>query len=461
MREKIIAGGKGALQKTIQVCNVLASLSIISGAVLFVFGQRDREIQAATSAWSAISNPRPGISLSNELASLNEGGWFVKKSKLDNLYLVPEIGTKGVSLNGLELKGASLTSVIADRSNINGAKISDSDLTETSFVGSVIDGSSFKSTEMIKANLEGAFIVNSEFEGVLTGANFQKSFVADTHINTSIPEASGFDRASSRYAQEYRFHASNAFFRDSSISVSILDGYKQCGLLEFNEAELYYTKIETPAKSGSNVSPCFIFLSKAWVLGTSLSGQLGLDCDHCVVGYSDINVGADIVINQLAVDNSIGFNYYLPRIVHATVFKSKISGTAKNVDLSGTKFVKADLTRFNFDGANLSDAEFDNYDSEKARQKDNPDELLQIFYRGYSRAERSLKMSDWDFDADVDSKETEDQVRARYPSTGLAGAWAWRDRPPKGIPGGLQGPVLCDPSLRTGGDEQAAKPDGC
>jgi uncharacterized protein YjbI with pentapeptide repeats len=447
LKEIIVQKGKSAIDVAVKVCNVLASLSVVSGMVLFVFSQYDRELQTATSAWSAISDPKPGISVARELEFLSTDTLFRTKSSFDNVHLVPEDGKRGVSLKGLTLRDASLQSVTADRAELSGASISNSDMTDISLKNADITETVISDSVLVKADLSNAFIIKSQIDAVLGGASIEKSLLIETAIETKLPVVHVLNRETLLYDKIGRLRASRSFMRSSSIVIDVLENDDQCGVIEFDATELYYSTV-TANVTSAETRDCFLLMDKGWLVGSTISGKIGMSCEGCTIGYSDISIGSNFVAEETRKEGVWSFKINVTTFKDVWAFKSKISGAADGVDFSNARFEKVDMRDLDPAGANISGAHFDDYDRSVNQGADTPDRLLQIFYRGYGQSLRNLEISEGQFDEDVATEETPEQVLERYPQDGFSKAWAWADRPPVGIPNGIAGPVLCDPKLK-------------
>ncbi len=462
VKEIFLQKSRDALNRAVKICNVLASLSVVSGVVLFVFSQYDRELQAATSAWSAISNPKSGISVARELEFLNNETWFRSKSTFDNIHLVPESGNRGVSLKGLTLEDAEMESLSADRAELSGVAISNSNMTNVSLNDADIIESVISDSVLVKANLSNALIIRSQIDAVLGAATLEKALVLESAITTKLPVVYVLNRETLRYDQFGRLRANGSFIRSSSVLIEILENDDQCGVIELNAAELYYSTVTANVES-AEILGCFLFVRKGWLIGTTISGKIGIECEGCTIGYSDISIGSTAVVEQSRNEGSITLQMNITNLKDVWAFKSKISGAATNVDMSNARFEKVDMRELDTSGANVSGVHFDDYDRSTNEGADAPDRLLQIFYRGYGQSQRSLEISEGQFDAHVAADETPEQVLERYPPDGFSKAWAWADRPPVGIPDGVAGPLLCDPELRLQRDvmSEGTIPEGC
>lgn len=447
MKEVILQKSKHAIGQAVRFCNVLASLSVISGLGLFVYSQYDRELQAATSAWSAISNPKPGISVARELEFLNKNTWFRDKSSFANVHLVPENGRRGVSLKGLTLQEADMQSITADKAELSKAVISSSDMTDISLKNADITETFISDSVLVKADLSNALIIRSQIDAVLGGATLEKSLIIDTDITTKLPIVYVLNRETLRFDRIGRVRASGSFLRSSSIVIDVLENDNQCGVIELKAAEFYYSTI-TANVEGSEISDCFLLMDKGWIIGSTLSGRIGIQCEGCTIGYSDIFIGSHMVAEETRNEGAFIYEVNSTTFKDAWVFKSKISGAAEGVDLTDARLVKVDMRELNPAGANISGVHFDDYDRSANEGAASPDRLLQIFYRGYGQSQRSLNISELQFDADVDAEETPEERSKRYPQDGFSKAWAWSDRPPVGIPSDVAGPILCDPAQR-------------
>lgn len=437
------------------VCNFVASFGVIFAVAFFISGQRDRETQEEASAWAALANPRPGISVARQIEYLSKDGWFRSKSTFDNIDLVPSGSQAGISLNGLRLQDSSMESMKIDGATLKGVQIERTGMSLITSSKIILDQASIIDAEMFKADLSYSKFLNSTIDALLTGSNASNSIFDGSKLRIRLPTSYVFNQEKRDWDLQYRFNMRQSYFRDTAIELPMDDRFTACGTVEMEEAEFYYSTFSTDRNAEDFNDKCFLYMDKSWIIGSSISGNTAVKCAYCTIAYSDVQIDLGLLAHALMpVDGSSPIQMTGANMNNSTFYRSTISGNATGVSFENSKFLKVDMSQFKFHGSNISGAEFDSYNRTQLPEAEKPDDFLMVYWRGYGRPERHLRdIDEAEFDRQLVEPETTEQIRSRYPTDGFKLAWAWRDRPPKGIPAGVNGPVLCDPVLRN--DEQS------
>ncbi len=449
------------------VCNFVASFGVIFAVAFFISGQRDRETQEEASAWAALANPRPGISVARQIEYLSNDGWFRSKSTFDNIDLVPPGSQAGISLNGLHLNDSSMESVKIDRATLKDVQIARTGMSLITSSKVTLDQASIIDSEMFKADLSYSKFLNSTVDALLTGTTASNSIFDGSNLRIRLPTAYVFNQETRDWDLQYRFNMSQSYFRDTAIELPVDDRFTACGTVEMEDVEFYYSSFSTDRNAEEFNDKCFLYMDKSWIIGSSISGNTAVKCAYCTIAYSDVQLDIGLLAHALMpVAGSSSIRMTGANMNNSTFYRSTITGNATGVSFENSKFLKVDMSQFKFHGSNISGAEFDSYNRAQFPDANRPDDFLMIYWRGYGRPERELRdIDEEEFDRQLVEPETEEQIRIRYPAEGFRLAWAWRDRPPKGIPAGVDGPVFCDPALRNDNPSPAfdlqAIPDKC
>ncbi len=432
------------------VCNFVASFGVIFAIVFFVSGQKDRETQEEASAWAALADPRPGISVARQIEYLSKDGWFRSKSTFDNIDLVPPDSKAGVSLNGLRLKDSSMNSVKIDGATLKDVQIERTVMSFITLSKTTLDKASIIDAEMFRADLSNSQFSNSTIDALLTGSNASDSIFESSKLRMRLPTSYVFNREGRDWDLHYSFNMKQSYFRDTAIEIPLDDRVQACGTVEMGKAEFYYSSFSTERNAEVLNDKCFLYMDRSWIIGSSISGNTAVRCAYCTIAYSDVQLDLGLLAHALMpVDGSSPIKMTGANMNNSTFYRSTISGNATGVSFENSKFLKVDMSQFKFHGSNISGAEFDSYNRPQLPEAEKPDDFLMIYWRGYGRPDRQLRdIDEAEFDRQLVEPETAEQIRIRYPTNGFKLAWAWRDRPPKGIPAGVSDPVLCDPALR-------------
>ncbi|MET3612469.1 uncharacterized protein YjbI with pentapeptide repeats [Rhizobium aquaticum] len=433
-------------------CNVIASFGVIFAVIFFITGQKDRETQEEASAWAALSNPKPGISVARQLEYLSKDGWFRSASKFENVHLTPEVGAKGISLAGLKISNTSFESAKIENSTISNAEIKNSELNLVSFKNSDIIDSKIEKIQIINSDFRNSRIIKSNITGIYTGANFDKIISLDSRFELSIPRVSIYNREKIDFDRFDNVSFENSLIRDSQFFIPEPEEMDECGTFNFRSLELYYSKIEVAEDKNLNRQMCRFYMDNSWIIGSEIKGNAGVRCSGCTIAFSKIEIESSLLVEQDSpLYGSIALHLSAPSVKNSTIYQTKIIGKSPELNFENAKLKKVDISQLNLHGSNVSGAEFDLYDFSEnsgSPKSDKPDSFRMIFLKGDGRYRGLKDMDIHSFDSGLAAPETPEQVRARYPAEGLKSAWAWRDRPPKGLPTNVPGPILCDEKLR-------------
>lgn len=209
--------------------------------------------------------------------------------------------------------------------------------------------------------------------------------------------------------------------------------------------------------SGDMVVGCKINLTDAKVASASLMNFDVINCEKCLPFNS--NIYAD---GRFWLESRTKAGEWSVKIERSNFSGSEIL----NSKFEGARLRNVDISKLNLHGVNLSDVDFNflpDLDGDLGDSK-----IREWLYKDiYSNSRPIVRVAEDEVDNIFGIKggvrpsiPKEFQLKLFGPQ-GLQNAWAWADRPVRGLPDGIPGPRLCDPKMRKDGDWTSGPPEGC
>jgi len=296
----------------------------------------------------------------------------VEGLKLTNLDLTGADFSQVASLGAVTANAGSLKRVAFDHSNVTSAVFTDTSLEQASFdsvtgftASQLNDVSNARGIRLVNLDLStqdfsdiGTLAASASNAHDLTGADIIDSNVTGAHFTDAILEHAHFnnltgftvsqlnDAASARYIELVNMDLTGADFSDVASAGAVTAHAGDLSGAEF---------------AGSNLTNAVFDhtnLSNAQFAGAVISGATFTDGDLNRASFSNVT-GFDISqLNDVFDARGINFSSMDLRDVDFTQVASQGSSNTYAGDLTGARFVGAQLDRANFEDVNLTDADF-------------------------------------------------------------------------------------------------------